>query len=225
MSRVLVVEDDTEIADVIRCALVYHEYEVDVACNGAQGLEVARGRLSGVVLLDVMPPDMDGEEICKRLRVADDVPVIMLTASDSTSERLDGLETNAGDYFTKPLQFDELFAQVTAALRRPAAGKPEGGEAIVVDDLTLNPVSHEVFRGSRPINLTAREFKLLEFLARHCGQVVTKETLFDKVWGYNFDVESDAIKVYVSYLRRKLNANGERDLIHAIRGVGYILKP
>ena len=225
MPRVLVIEDDPGIADNIRRALIYQEYDVDLAHTGAQGLGAARDRLPDVVILDLMLPDMDGVEVCKRLRAADEVPIIMLTARDATSDKVQGLEAGADDYITKPFEFDELFARIKAALRRSDAGKSGGSETLTIGDLTVKPLSREVSRGARAINLTAREFELLEFLARHAGEVVTKETLFEQVWGYNFDVESDAIKVYVSYLRKKLNAKGEPDLIHAVRGVGYVLKP
>jgi DNA-binding response OmpR family regulator len=170
-----------------------------------------------------MLPDMDGVEVCKRLRAADQVPIIMLTARDALSDKVEGLEAGADDYMTKPFEFEELVARIRVALRRKSAGKASA-ELIKIADLTINPMSREVSRGDRAIELTAREFELLEFLARHAGQVVSKETLFERVWGYNFDVESDAIKVYVSYLRKKLNANGEKDLIKAVRGVGYVLK-
>jgi DNA-binding response OmpR family regulator len=224
MSRVLVIEDDPGIADVIRRGLIYQEFQVDVAHTGSQGLEAARDNLPDVVILDLMLPDMDGVEVCKRLRAADEVPIIMLTARDATSDKVEGLGAGADDYMTKPFEFEELIARIRAALRRRDSAKSAGAEVIKVADLTVKPLSREVERAGRPVNLTAREFELLEFLARHAGQVVTKETLFEKVWGYNFDVESDAIKVYVSYLRKKLNSSGERDLIHAVRGVGYVLK-
>jgi DNA-binding response OmpR family regulator len=225
MSRVLVIEDEVGIADVIRRALIYQEYDVEVAHTGAQGLEAARDHLPDVVILDLMLPDMDGVEVCKRLRAADEVPIIMLTARDATSDKVQGLEAGADDYITKPFEFDELFARIKAALRRRDAGRVGPVDSLTVGDLTVKPLSREVDRAGRTISLTAREFELLEFLARHAGEVVSKETLFERVWGYNFDVESDAIKVYVSYLRKKLNAEGERDLIHAVRGVGYVLKP
>jgi two-component system response regulator MprA len=223
MPRVLVIEDEPNIADVIRRGLIYEEYDVDVAHNGVEGLQAARDNFPDVVVLDLMLPDMDGVEVCKRLRAADQVPIIMLTARDALSDKVEGLEAGADDYMTKPFEFEELFARIRVALRRRAAG-PSAGELLKVGDLTVNPMSREVSRGGREIDLTAREFELLEFLARHAGQVVSKETLFERVWGYNFDVESDAIKVYVSYLRKKLNANGEKDLIKAVRGVGYVLK-
>jgi two-component system response regulator MprA len=146
----------------------------------------------------------------------------MLTARDATSDKVQGLEAGADDYMTKPFEFDELVARVNAAIRRRQS--PGAKEEISVSDLVVRPASREVLRGERMINLTNREFELLLYLARHNGDVVTKETLFEQVWGYNFDVESDAIKVYVSYLRKKLNAEGEPDLIHAVRGVGYVLK-
>jgi len=221
MTRVLVVEDEHNIADFIRRGLTYQGYEVEVAHSGEQALRTAQDNLPDLVILDLMLPDIDGVEVCQRLRSADDLPIIMLTARDAVSDKIEGLEAGADDYMTKPFEFPELLARVRVALRRRA---PSSKEEIKVDDLSVRPASREVSRGSREINLTAREFELLEYLARHAGQVVTKETLFERVWGYDFDVESDAIKVYISYLRKKLNAQGERDLIHAIRGVGYVLK-
>ena len=221
MTRVLVVEDEHNIADFIRRGLTYQGYEVEVAYNGEQALRTAQDHLPDLVILDLMLPDIDGVEVCQRLRSADDLPIIMLTARDAVSDKVEGLEAGADDYMTKPFEFPELLARVRVALRRRA---PSSKEEIRIEDLIVRPASREVFRGSREIQLTAREFELLEYLARHGGQVVTKETLFERVWGYDFDVESDAIKVYISYLRKKLNAQGERDLIHAIRGVGYVLK-
>lgn len=222
MTRILVVEDEINIADVIRRGLVYKGYEVDVAHSGEDALRLARDNLPDLVILDLMLPDMDGVEVCKRMRAADDVPIIMLTARDAVADKVGGLEAGADDYMTKPFEFDELIARVNAALRRRQSSGAR--EEFKVADLLVRPASREVTRGGRAIELTNREFELLEYLARHAGQVVTKETLFERVWGYDFDVESDAIKVYVSYLRKKLNANDEPDLIHAIRGVGYVLK-
>ncbi len=223
MTRVLVVEDEANIADFIRRGLIHMGYEVEVAQTGQDAFRSTRDRLPDLVILDLMLPDMDGVEVCRRLRAADDLPIIMLTARDAVSDKVQGLESGADDYMTKPFAFDELLARVKAALRRRS--NADGREILVVGDLEIRTASREVTRGSREINLTAREFELLEYLARHAGQVVNKETLFERVWGYDFDVESDAIKVYISYLRKKLNAGGEPDLIHAIRGVGYVLKP
>jgi two-component system response regulator MprA len=222
MARVLVVEDEPNIADFIRRGLVYKGYEVDVAASGEEALETARERLPDLVILDLMLPGIDGVEVCRRLRAADDVPIIMLTARDALSDKVEGLEAGADDYVTKPFQFAELLARVRATLRRKEARADAG--VISVGDLTIRPLSREVWRNDRSVQLSAREYDLLEYLARHAGQVLSKETLFEKVWGYDFEVESDAVKVYVSYLRKKLNAGGEPDLIHSIRGVGYIVK-
>jgi len=224
MPRVLVVEDEPNISDVIRRGLIFQKFEVDVAYSGAQALELARDHMPDIVILDLMLPDMDGVEVCQRLRAADDVPIIMLTARDAVSDKVEGLEAGADDYMTKPFEFVELLARINVALRRRNRAKDGTADVLRVGDLVVKRASREVTRGERDITLTAREFELLEYLARHAGQVVKKETLFEKVWGYDFDVESDAIKVYVSYLRKKLNAEGEADLIHAIRGVGYVLK-
>lgn len=221
MTRVLVVEDEPNIAEFIRRGLIYKGYDVDVAASGEEALEAAQKRLPDLVVLDLMLPGMDGIEVCRRLRAADEVSIIMLTARDSVSDKVRGLESGADDYITKPFEFEELLARVRATLRR-RSGK--NTEVLRVGDLTVKPASREVTRGSRAVELTAREFDLLEFLARHAGEVVTKETLFEKVWGFDFEIESDAIKVYVSYLRKKLNTKGEPDLIHAVRGVGYMLK-
>jgi DNA-binding response OmpR family regulator len=221
MATVLVVEDEPGIADFIRRGLSYKGYSVRVAHSGEEALELAQEQLPDLVILDLMLPGMDGVEVCRRLRAADAVPILMLTARDAVADKVAGLEAGADDYITKPFAFEELLARVRAALRRRA---PAGEEVIKVSDLVVSPASREVRRGDREIELTAREYELLEFLARHAGEVVNKETIFEKVWGYDFEIESDAIKVYISYLRKKLNAAGEPDLVHSVRGVGYILK-
>ncbi len=220
MTRILVVEDEESIAEFIRRGLILKGYEVSVAGDGEGALAVASEGMPDLVILDLMLPGLDGVEVCRRLRAAADVPIIILTARDSVADKVQGLDAGADDYVTKPFSFDELLARVRAALRR----KAPAGEALTVGDLTIRPDSREVERGGRAIELTAREFDLLEFLARNAGKVMEKQTIFEKVWGFDFEVESDAIKVYVRYLRKKLNAPGERDLIHAVRGVGYMLK-
>jgi len=221
MATVLVVEDEPGIADFIRRGLSYKGYSVQVAHSGEEALELAQERLPDLVILDLMLPGMDGVEVCRRLRAADAVPIVMLTARDAVTDKVAGLEAGADDYITKPFAFEELLARVRAALRRRA---PAGEDVLRVGDLVVAPASREVRRGEREIELTAREYDLLEFLARHAGEVVSKETIFEKVWGYDFEIESDAVKVYISYLRKKLNAGGERDLVRSVRGVGYILK-
>jgi two-component system response regulator MprA len=219
-SRILVVEDEEGIADFIRRGLILTGYEVEVVHKGEEALAAVREQAPDLVVLDLMLPDMDGVEVCRRLRAADDVPVVMLTARDSVEDKVRGLDAGADDYVTKPFAFEELLARVRAALRRRAS--PE--DVLTVGDLTIRPASREVSRGGRVIGLTTREYDLLEYLARRAGKVVNKESIFEDVWGFDYDGESDAIKVYVRYLRKKLNGPGERDLIHAVRGVGYILK-
>jgi len=220
MTRILVVEDEEGIADFLRRGLILSGYEVDVVYDGESALSRAREQMPDVVVLDLMLPGLDGVEVCRRLRAAGDVPIIVLTARDAVSDKVAGLDAGADDYLTKPFAFDELLARVRAALRRRAPAE----EVLTVGDLVVRPASREVERAGRRIELTTREYDLLEYLARNVGRVVSKQAIFEKVWGFNFEVESDAIKVYVRYLRKKLNASGELDLIHVVRGVGYILK-
>lgn len=220
MTRILVIEDEREIAEFIRRGLVLKGYEVDVAFTGEDGLNRAHESPPDVVILDLMLPGIDGIEVCRRLRAAGDVAVIMLTARDSVSDKIEGLDAGADDYVTKPFAFEELLARVRAALRRMVPVE----SVLTVGDLVIRPAGRDVERAGRQIELTNREYELLEFLARNAGKVMTKQAIFETVWGYDFEVDSDAIKVYVSYLRKKLNGPGERDLIHAVRGVGYTLK-
>ena len=220
IARVLVIEDEEDIASFIKRGLVLKGYDVDVASTGSEGLDALRDGPPDIVLLDLMLPEVDGVEVCRRIRAVSDVPVIMLTALDSVKDKVRGLEAGADDYITKPFSFDELTARVAAALRR----RDPTSETIKVGDLVIRPASREVERAGRPVALTKREFDLLEFLAQNVGKVVDKPTLFERVWGYELDIDSDPIKVYIRYLRRKLNANGEPDIIHSVRGVGYMLK-
>ena len=221
-ARVLVIEDEEDISSFIKRGLVLKGYEVDVASSGPEGLDIFRDTPPDAVLLDLMLPGMDGVEVCKRMRAASDVPIIMLTAVDSVSDKVRGLEAGADDYITKPFSFDELSARLAAALRRRA---PRDDEVLQVGDLTIKPASREVTRAARSVNLTNREYELLEYLARNVGKVVKKQTLSERVWGYDLDLDSDVIKVYIRYLRKKLNEDGEADMIHSVRGVGYMLKP
>lgn len=221
MARILVIDDEPDIADFVRRGLIYKGFGVDVAHDGSTGLDLARDLEPDLIILDIMLPDIDGVEVCRRLRAAGPVPIIMVTARDAVPDRVNGLDAGADDYVTKPFAFEELLARVRAAFRRQA---PAGQEVIKVGDLLIKPSSREVTRAGRRIDLTTREYELLEFLARHQGQVLAKELIFSRVWGYDLMLESDAIKVYVRYLRRKLNAEGETDLIHSVRGIGYMLK-
>ena len=221
--RVLIIEDEEQIADFLRRGLSFKGYQVDVAHTGEAGLDVARDNPPDIVVLDVMLPGIGGVEVCSRLREGLDpsLPVIMLTAKDSTEDKIEGLDAGADDYLSKPFSFEELLARMRAALRRR---QPQGRDVLRVADLTMNTPAREVVRGERRVELTTREYDLLEFLVRNAGQVVSKEAIFERVWGYTFDIDSDAVKVYISYLRSKLTAGGEPDLIHTVRGIGYLLK-
>jgi two-component system response regulator MprA len=220
-ARVLVVEDDTEIAGVLRRSLGMEGYDVRVAGDGAAALEDASVFEPDAVVLDLGLPVMDGIEVCRRLREGGDVPILMLTARDGLDDRVDGLDSGADDYLVKPFERDELLARVRALLRRRP---PRGSAFLVVGDLRLNPDTREVLRGSRPIELTAREFELLEHLMRNERLVVSRQTLLDEVWDYHPYAETNTVDVFVSNLRRKLEEGGEPRLLHTMRGAGYVLR-
>jgi len=220
--RILVIEDDPQIADLLRRGLIYEGYAVETAGDGEGGLVAARDRPPDLVLLDLMLPGIDGLTVCQRLRSASDVPILMLTAKDAVPDRVAGLDAGADDYLVKPFSFDELLARVRALLRRhgPAAAQ----ETLRFADLTLNPATREVQRGNRRIELTAREFEMLELFMQHPRQVLTRGVLYDRIWSYDFGGESNIIEVYVRYLRAKLEENGEPRLLQTVRGVGYALR-
>jgi DNA-binding response OmpR family regulator len=220
--RVLVVEDDEEIADVLRRSLRSEGYEVLTSGDGVSALDAAAGFVPDLVVLDLGLPRMDGVEVCRRLREdGDDVPILMLTARAETEDRVDGLDSGADDYLTKPFERQELLARIRALLRRRP---PRGAASLQVADLTLNPASREVRRGEREVELTNREFELLEFLMRNERLVVSRERLLEEVWGYDPMAATNTIDVFVSNLRRKLEAGGEGRLLHTKRGAGYVLK-
>ena len=219
--RILVVDDDPEIVSFLKRGLIYEGYRVDTASNGIEALAEARDREPDLVILDIMMPEIDGIEVCKRLHQASDIPILMLTARGSVADRVIGLDSGADDYLVKPFSFDELLARVRALLRRR---EPREGEALRFSDLSLNTATREVTRGSKPIRLTAQEFDLLELFMRHPRQVLKRDTIYDRVWGYDFGGESNVIEVYVRYLRSKLEAGGGPELIHTVRSVGYVLR-
>ncbi len=219
--RVLVVEDDEEIAGALRRSLRLEGYDVRLAGDGEAALEESAVFEPDAVVLDLGLPLMDGLDVCKRLRADGDVPILMLTARDGTDERVEGLDSGADDYLVKPFERDELLARLRALLRRRP---PRGSAFRVVADLRLNPDTREVFRGDRAIELTSREFELLEYLMRNDRLVVTREGLLDEVWGYHPYAETNTVDVFVSNLRRKLEAGGEPRLLHTMRGAGYVLK-
>jgi DNA-binding response OmpR family regulator len=219
---VLVVEDDTEIAQVLQRSLRLEGYEVKLAGDGVQALEEAHAFLPDVLVLDLGLPRLDGIDVAKRLRDGgDDVPILMLTARDALDSRVAGLDVGADDYLVKPFERQELLARLRALLRRRP---PRGMAPLRAGDLMLNPDTHEVSRGDRQIDLTQREFELLEYLMRNERLVISRQKLLDEVWGYDPFSITNTIEVFVSNLRRKLEAGGEPRLLHTVRGAGYVLR-
>jgi two-component system, OmpR family, response regulator MprA len=219
--RVLVVEDDADIAGVLRRSLDKEGYEVRVAGDGEAALVESSVFEPDAVVLDLGLPKLDGVEVCRRLREGADVPILMLTARDAVDARVEGLDSGADDYLVKPFERAELLARVRALLRRRP---PRGSAFLVSADLRLNPDTHEVFRGERALELTAREFELLEHLMRNERIVVSRQALLDEVWGYHPFAETNTVDVFISNLRRKLEAGGEPRLLHTVRGAGYVLR-
>ena len=219
--RVLVVEDDEEIAQVLQRSLRLEGYEVKLALDGQVALDVAGAFNPDLVILDLGLPKVDGIEVARRLRAHDDVPILMLTARDAVESRVEGLDSGADDYLVKPFERQELLARLRALLRRRP---PRGSASVVVGDLSLNPDTHEVRRSERDVELTQREFELLEYLMRNERIVVPRQRLLEEVWGYDPFATTNTIEVFVSNLRRKLEAGGEARLLHTIRGAGYVLR-
>jgi DNA-binding response OmpR family regulator len=220
-ARVLVVEDDDAIAQVLQRSLRLEGYEVKLAADGVVALEEAHAFLPDLVILDLGLPRMDGIEVAKQLRESDDVPILVLTARDAVDARVEGLDAGADDYLVKPFERQELLARLRALLRRRP---PRGQATLAVADLRLNPDTHEVSRADKRIELTQREFELLEYLMRNERIVISRQRLLDEVWGYDPFSMTNTIEVFVSNLRRKLEAGGEPRLLHTIRGAGYVLR-
>jgi DNA-binding response OmpR family regulator len=220
--RVLVVEDDAEIAHVLQRSLRLDGYDVKLASDGVQALDEAHAFLPDLIVLDLGLPRLDGIDVARRLREdGDDVPILILTARDAVESRVEGLDVGADDYLVKPFERQELLARLRALLRRRP---PRGSASLVVGDLQLNPDTHEVRRLEREIELTQREFELLEYLMRNERIVVPRQRLLEEVWGYDPFATTNTIEVFVSNLRRKLEAGGEPRLLHTIRGAGYVLR-
>ncbi|HEV8634346.1 MAG TPA: response regulator transcription factor [Chloroflexota bacterium] len=223
-ARLLVVDDDPKILSMLRRGLSFEGYQVETAEDGPHALAAARDRLPDLVVLDVMMPGIDGIEVCRRLRTgAGDVPILMLTARDTVQDRVAGLDAGADDYLVKPFAFDELLARVRALLRRSRPAEERDG-LLRFADVELSPASRQAFRGGAAINLTAREFGLLEFFLRNPRIVLTRDTIFERVWGSDFLGGTNVIDVHVKALRDKLEANGGPRLIQTVRGVGYALR-
>ncbi|PSO49382.1 MAG: DNA-binding response regulator [Cyanobacteria bacterium SW_9_44_58] len=221
-SQILIVEDEAKLAQFIELELKYEGYEVTTATDGFDGLTQAREASPDLLILDWMLPGISGLEICRRLRqTGSTVPVIILTAKDEIGDRVEGLDAGADDYVVKPFSIEELFARVRAHLRRT---QDEETDILQFQDLKLNTSTREVYRGDRAIELTAKEFELMRYLLNHPRQVLTRDQILERVWGYDFMGDSNIIEVYIRYLRLKLEAKGEPRLIQTVRSVGYVLR-
>lgn len=220
--RILVVEDEKKVANFIKRGLEEEKYEVETAFDGEEGLKMAAGNSYDLIILDVMLPKKDGVTVVKELRAKKVMsPVLMLTAKDSVEDIVAGLDSGSDDYLTKPFAFAELLARVRALIRR---SEQERGAEIRFSDLRLDPVTHKVWRDDKEIDLTSKEYALLEYFIRNPNQVLTRTMIAEHVWDYTFDSFTNIIDVYVNYLRKKVDRDADKKLIHTVRGVGYILK-
>ncbi|MGH9065696.1 MAG: response regulator transcription factor [Acidimicrobiales bacterium] len=240
--RILVVDDEPAVLGALDRALRLEGYEVDLAADGEAALRAVSAAAPDAIVLDVLMPRVDGLEVCRRLRaVGDQTPVLLLTARTAVADRVAGLDAGADDYLAKPFALEELLARLRALLRRPGAtgggpgsagasagdgaGAPTAGDGVLaVADLTLDTRAYQARRGGRLLELTRTEMALLELLVRNPDQVLTRDVIHDRVWGYDFGPSSNSLEVYIGYLRRKTEAGGEARLIHTVRGVGYVLR-
>ena len=221
--HLLVVDDDASVREALALVLGIDGFDVTTAEDGREAIRTLERRQTDAVILDVLMPGLDGLEVCRRMRARGDrTPVLMLTARAEVSERVAGLEAGADDYLAKPFAREELIARLRALLRR--TGWQGDEEVLRFEDLVLDPLAHEARRGERELELTRTEFLLLELLMSHPRQVLTRTIIFDRVWGYDFGPSSNSLEVYIGYLRRKTEADGEPRLVHTIRGVGYVLR-
>ena len=223
--RILVVDDDRAVRESLRRSLTFNGYAVSLASDGVEAMEAIANERPDAMILDVMMPRLDGLEVCRTLRsTGDDLPILVLTARDSVSERVAGLDAGADDYLPKPFALEELLARMRALLRRTTAEEVTESGAMTFEDLTLDPVTREVKRGERQISLTRTEFALLEMLIANPRRVLTRSRILEEVWGFDFPTSGNALEVYIGYLRRKTEAEGEPRLIYTVRGVGYVLR-
>ncbi|MBC9734548.1 response regulator transcription factor [Nocardioides marmotae] len=223
--RVLVVDDEVNLAELIAMALRYEGWQVEVAHTGARAVTLAREQRPDAVVLDIMLPDLDGLEVLRRMRATDpDLPVVFLTARDAVEDRIAGLTAGGDDYVTKPFSLEEVVARLRGLMRRAGAQQAAASSVLTVGDLTLDEDSHEVFRGGEEITLTNTEFELLRYLMRNPRRVLSKAQILDRVWNYDFGGQANVVELYISYLRKKIDA-GRAPMIHTVRGAGYVLKP
>lgn len=220
-TKILIIEDEERIRQFLQRGLSFEGYRIETSADGQTGLDMARDNPPDLVLLDLMLPGMDGIEVCRRIRAASDVPILMLTAKETIEDRVIGLDAGADDYLVKPFAFDELLARVRALLRRSQPTQPQ---VYRFADLELDTGTRQGRRGDRIFDLTAKEYELLELFMRHPRQVLTRDLIFDRVWNYDFGGESNIIEVYVRYLRQKTESEDMARLIHTVRGIGYVLR-
>ena len=223
--RVLTVDDESSLTELLSMALRYEGWEVSTAASGLEAVQIARQVRPDAIVLDIMLPDFDGLEVMRRIRTEQpDIPVIFLTAKDALDDRISGLTAGGDDYVTKPFSLEELVARLRGLLRRTGATTAREESRLVVGDLVMDEDSHEVFRGGEEISLTATEFELLRFLMRNPRRVLSKAQILDRVWNYDFGGQANVVELYISYLRKKIDA-GRTPMIHTLRGAGYVLKP
>lgn len=219
--HILVIDDDEKITALLRRTLKFEGFRVSVANNGLQGLSMLKEDQPDLVVLDLMLPGMDGFQVCREIRAASTIPILMLTAKDEIKDRVKGLNIGADDYLVKPFALEELLARIKALLRRSGQ---DASSVLTYADLTADTETREVWRGPRLIQLTSKEFDLLVLFLRHPRQVLTRDTIMDEIWGYDYSGESNVLEVYIGYLRQKLEAGGEKRLLHTVRSVGYTLR-
>lgn len=221
MLKILVIEDDPAILRLLQRGLTMEGYQVETAVDGENGLKLFQERQPDLIVLDLMLPGIDGMEVCQRIRQKSKVPILILTAKDAIQDRVEGLDAGADDYLVKPFNLEELLARIRALLRRT---EQERQPMLQFEDVTMNTITREVYRGERKLQLTKKEYQLLELFLRHPRQVLTREVIFDRIWGYDFGGESNVLEVYIRYLRQKMEQNGEPRLIYTVRGVGYVMR-
>lgn len=226
--KILIADDDQAVRESLRRSLIFNGYTVILATDGQEALDLIKAERPDLAIVDVMMPRRDGLEVCRELRShGDDLPILLLTARDSVSERVAGLDAGADDYLPKPFALEELLARTRSLFRRatrPSISAGSSAEPLRFEDLTLNPETREVARGSNPISLTRTEFALLELLMAHPRKVLSRNTILEEVWGHDFPTSGNALEVYIGYLRRKTEEHNSDRLIHTVRGVGYVLR-